>query len=276
MTSVRESKVIVTSVRGPVFGNPFEERRVFKINVREKEEPGATRPSVAAELAAVLRAVKGQAVDVGLVRQLQALHMCAAHAAWKPRDGRVEAGDDDFPFAVLAQRGCSVAADGDEAEIMLGRPVLASGVALRGARALHAALTNGAGERVVVRALLFAAREGAPGSCMHTETFVGAGDAGAGDALAPVASAGRVRFVRREGLVPVGVLPVPRGASHAERNCRARSDHRQYLRSIGCGRLFSARRTARRSASDVVEWETCAGLDGGAWRVVSVFVPTTW
>ena len=273
MTCVRESKVIVSSVREQSFGNPFENRKVFKLGLQERCEPGAARPAVAAELAAVLRAVKAQGVGVALLRQLGALHACAKHVEWKKHAGRVESDDDEFPFAIEAQRACGVAAEGEVADIVVGRPVLASGAVLRGARCVRAALDNGAGERVLVRALLFEPREAAASACLHTETFVGAG---AGEALAPVPTAGRVRFVRREGLVPAGVLPVPRGASHAERNSRARSDHRQFLRSIGCGRLFSAQRSTRRGAGHAVEWETRAELDGAAWRVVSVFVPTAW
>lgn len=274
MSWVRDSKVLVSSVRKEGFGDPFDNRTTYKIDLHANCVEGAAVHSVLDVLTEVHRAL-GERLTAcePVLEHMGALMMCARHVPWQQQKGRLEHDDDDdeMPFGMQHMFRSTVRAEGEVVHLLLGRPVLPCGTALQQMQMLRAELDNGGGSTLLVRALLFEPRPKLSAASMLVETFV---NAGAG--LVSIPSAGRKRFVKAAGLIPVGVLPVRRGATHAERNSRGRSDHRQFLRSIGCGQLFSVRHSSRELVGDSVLWRTRACVDGTAFEVMSVFVPTTW
>lgn len=254
----------------------FANRIVYKIGLQAACEENSPVHGVGEVLEAVYKALHSKfETQEGMLRQVHALLLCARHVPWESfAPVVIEADDDDMPIGIDVLHRCSVEADGERVVLQLGRPMLQSGLQLQQAQMLRAELDNGVGDKLLVRALLFEPRLQVPGisaACMHTETFVDSGEG-----LQPVPSAGRKRFVRAAGLVQVGVLPVSRGAGHGERMSRARSDHRQFLRSIGCGKLYCAKNSKVERVGDGMSWRTRAKVDNGTFEVVSVFVPMSW
>lgn len=89
-------------------------------------------------------------------------------------------------------------------------------------------------------------------------------------------SCNKVRFVKNSGLVSPNVLPVQTKCTREQKLAETRQDHKEFMRSLGCTKMFSRESTERKCTGNIISWTTKSEQTDDNVSIVSVYVPVFW
>jgi len=92
-----------------------------------------------------------------------------------------------------------------------------------------------------------------------------------------VPASNKLRYVVDAGLVSPAILPIQKNSSREQNYAETRHDHREFLRSLGCAKVFSRKTTSRKKdIASIITWATRVEGAETDSHIISVYVPIFW
>lgn len=97
------------------------------------------------------------------------------------------------------------------------------------------------------------------------------------DKIVHIPASNKLRYVADAGLISPAVLPIQKNSSREQNYAETRHDHREFLRSLGCARVFGRASTGKgKDIGNIITW--CTHVKSGEENnhIISVYVPIFW
>ena len=92
-----------------------------------------------------------------------------------------------------------------------------------------------------------------------------------------IPASNKLRYVMDAGLISPAVLPVQKKSSREQNYAETRHDHREFLRSLGCAKVYSRASTGRgKDLGNIITWCTHVKCGEENNHIISVYVPIFW